>query len=76
MLSISHAFSTFNADACDARHILSMREDRNRILGSPLDTLHYSLVETGYQATKHVVAYILLSLGAFLVVSSWTSKGL
>ena len=74
MLSISHAFSTFNADACDARHILSLREDRNRILGSPLDTLHHSLVETGYQATKHGSIYPTES-GRLLVVHHGQARG-
>ena len=47
MLSISHAFSALNADARDARTILPMRKDRNRILDSPWDTLPDSLAETG-----------------------------
>ena len=76
MLSISHAFSTFNADACDARHILSLREDRNRILGSPLDTLHHSLVETGYQANGNSRRGLTdrVALAAMLITALLSTK--
>ena len=52
MFCVSNVFSAFTTDARDARHILPMRKDRNRILGSPWGTLPYSLAETGNQATK------------------------
>ena len=53
MLGLSLAFPAFNANARDARLILPMRKDRNRVLGCPLDSLPDSLAETANQTAKY-----------------------
>ena len=52
LLGLSLAFSAFNANARDARFVLSMRKDSNRILGRSVDSLPDSLAETVNQRAK------------------------
>ena len=50
MFGLSHALSSFNSNARNARPLLPMRKGRNRVLGCALDSLPDSLANTADQA--------------------------